>query len=167
MRKLAQAQEAVDAQVAQVGTRQRITGHVIGTIDRRNGTRVWVDFPGNAQGPLLARSVIPIEELPRPSPGAARPEVLLVFEEERPNRPIILELLSSESRTVHLRRGSGLEARLEGRRAVLAGEDELVLRCGKASITLRRNGRLVIRGTHVVSDSEGVNRIRGASVQVE
>lgn len=44
--------------------------------------------------------------------------------------------------------------------------DELVLRCGQASITLRRNGRVLINGTHVETQAEGVNRIKGGSVQI-
>jgi hypothetical protein len=43
--------------------------------------------------------------------------------------------------------------------------DELELRCGKASITLRRNGRVVVRGTYVETYSQGTNRIKGATVE--
>ncbi len=160
MRKFEQAQKTV------AFLRQRIPGHLIGSIVRRSGTQVWVEFAGNAKGPLPARSVVPIDELPRPTACAPRPEVLLVFEEGRPDRPIILELLAAESRAMHLRRSKGRNSNLEGTRS-LEAEDQLVLRCGKASITLRRNGRLVLRGTHIVSDSAGVNRVRGAQVRVE
>ena len=48
----------------------------------------------------------------------------------------------------------------------LTAEREIVLRCGKASITLRRNGRVVIRGTYVETRAEGVNRVQGGSVQI-
>jgi hypothetical protein len=163
MRNSAQIRDMADA----TPRRQQISGHLIGTIARRTSTRVWVDFPGNTGGPMPARSVIPVAELPKPSSfGGPRPEVLLVFEEWRPDRPIILELLAPESRAVHLRRTRKPEAALEGRRCVEA-RDELVLGCGKASITLRRNGRLVLRGTNIVSDATGVNRVRGALVRVE
>jgi hypothetical protein len=49
---------------------------------------------------------------------------------------------------------------------LLQGKDELVLRCGEASLTLRRNGRVVLRGTYVESRSKGTNRIKGGSVQI-
>jgi len=58
------------------------------------------------------------------------------------------------------------EVQVDGRRVVLQGDDEVVLRCGKASITLRRNGKIVIRGAYLVSRAEGTNRIRGGSVQI-
>jgi hypothetical protein len=59
-----------------------------------------------------------------------------------------------------------VEARLDGRRVVLEAFDELELRCGKASIVLRRNGRIVVRGAYVETRSSGVNRIRGGSVRI-
>jgi len=58
------------------------------------------------------------------------------------------------------------EALVDGKRVVLDGQDEVVLRCGESSITLRRNGRVVIRGTYVETRAQGVNRIRGGSVQI-
>ena len=59
-----------------------------------------------------------------------------------------------------------IEALVDGKRVVLEAQDEIVLRCGKASITLRRNGRIVIRGTYVETRAEGTNRIKGGSVQI-
>jgi hypothetical protein len=59
-----------------------------------------------------------------------------------------------------------VEVLLDGKRVVIDARDEIVLRCGKASITLRRNGRIVIRGTYVETRAEGVNRIQGGSVQI-
>jgi hypothetical protein len=59
-----------------------------------------------------------------------------------------------------------LEAVVDGKRVLIDAKDEVVIRCGKASITLRRNGRVVIRGTFVETRAEGVNRIKGGSVQI-
>jgi hypothetical protein len=59
-----------------------------------------------------------------------------------------------------------LSATVDGKQVVLEAKDEIVLRCGQASITLRRNGRIVIRGTYVETRSSGVNRIKGGSVQI-
>jgi hypothetical protein len=58
------------------------------------------------------------------------------------------------------------EARIDGRRVVLEAADEIELRCGEASILLRKNGRVMIRGAHVETRSRGVNRIKGGSVQI-
>ncbi len=55
---------------------------------------------------------------------------------------------------------------LDGKRVRIEGADEIVLECGKASITLRRNGKVVIRGAYVETHSEGTNRIKGAQVKL-
>jgi hypothetical protein len=60
----------------------------------------------------------------------------------------------------------GLDAMIDGKRVQIEGKDEIVLRCGKASITLRRNGRVVIRGTYVETRSSGTNRIKGGAVLI-
>jgi hypothetical protein len=59
-----------------------------------------------------------------------------------------------------------VEVDADGRRLVVTAQDELVLQCGQASITLRRNGRVIVRGTYVETHSEGTNRIRGGQVQI-
>jgi uncharacterized protein (DUF2345 family) len=59
-----------------------------------------------------------------------------------------------------------LDVMVDDKRIEIEGQDEVVLRCGKASITLRRNGRVVIRGTYVESRSSGTNRIKGGSVLI-
>jgi Domain of unknown function (DUF6484) len=54
------------------------------------------------------------------------------------------------------------------------GEDELiiendrkvVLRCGRASITLRPDGSISIRGGQILSRADGANRVQGATVQL-
>ena len=59
-----------------------------------------------------------------------------------------------------------IEADVDGRRVRLTARDEIVLQCGSASVTLRRNGRVVIRGAYVETHSEGTNRIKGGQVQI-
>jgi hypothetical protein len=61
---------------------------------------------------------------------------------------------------------SATSALIDNKRIEIEGQDEVVLRCGKASITLRRNGRVVIRGAYVESRSDGTNRIKGGNVQI-
>jgi hypothetical protein len=46
---------------------------------------------------------------------------------------------------------------------VAAGR-ELVIECGEAKISLRKDGRIEIRGTHLISRASGPNKIKGGSV---
>jgi hypothetical protein len=59
-----------------------------------------------------------------------------------------------------------IQADVDGRRVEISAGDEVVFKCGKASITLRRNGKVVIRGTYVETHSDGTNRIKGGQVRI-
>ena len=59
-----------------------------------------------------------------------------------------------------------LDLSVDNQRLELTAEREIVLRCGKASITLTRAGKVLIRGAFLLSRSSGVNRIKGGSVQI-
>ena len=58
------------------------------------------------------------------------------------------------------------EARVDGKKVTLSGEEEVTLKCGKASITLTAAGKVLIKGEYVLSRSSGVNRIKGGAVQI-
>jgi hypothetical protein len=58
------------------------------------------------------------------------------------------------------------EIQTDGERLVLEARREVTLKCGKASIHLTADGRVTIRGTQLLSRSEGPNRIQGATVQL-
>lgn len=122
-----------------------------------------VDFAGNPSGaPVRARATVSLDA----ARGLPSPEVVLVFEDGNPELPIILGLLQPPPAPLRLAEAPPLEAVVDGRRVVLEAEDEIVLRCGPASITLRRNGRVVVRGAYVETRAEGVNRIKGGSVRI-
>jgi hypothetical protein len=59
-----------------------------------------------------------------------------------------------------------VEVDADGERMIVAAREQLVLRCGKASITLTKAGKVLIQGDYVLSRSSGVNRIKGGSVQL-
>lgn len=57
-------------------------------------------------------------------------------------------------------------AEIDGERLVLEADKEIVLRCGKSSITLKADGRVQVKGTQVLSRADGQNRVQGATVQL-
>jgi hypothetical protein len=59
-----------------------------------------------------------------------------------------------------------VEVARERKRALIEAEHEIVLRCGKASITLTRAGKVLVRGAYVSLRSSGMQRITGASVHI-
>jgi hypothetical protein len=59
-----------------------------------------------------------------------------------------------------------VEIDADGARMVVSAREQMVLRCGKASITLTRAGKVLIQGSYVLTRSTGVNRVKGGAVQI-
>ena len=57
-----------------------------------------------------------------------------------------------------------LEVRVDGETLRLSAESSIELRCGKARLVLRRDGRVTLEGAHIVSSSTGPQRIKGATI---
>ena len=113
-------------------------------------------------------------------------QVALLFAEGNPEKPVIMGLIHSaldamienfevlvENETAPEQDRDNTEAApqiddvtLDGKRVVVEGKEEVVLKCGDASITLTKAGKILIRGKYLLSRSTGVNRILGGSVQV-
>jgi hypothetical protein len=90
--------------------------------------------------------------------------VALLFEQGDPARPLIIGRIQ---RPEEMKRpAQPVAAEVDGERIEFNAKREIVLRCGKASITLTRAGKILIRGAYVLSRSSGANRIKGGSVQI-
>ena len=146
---------------ASLGTR---LGRVVG-VDA-NG-QLLVDFQGNESGPrpALATITIPMEMI-----GAGR-DALLMFVDDDPAQPVVVGLIENQPimpfpKIGKLEPQSPVEVSADGRRLVLSAYSELHLVCGESSITLRKDGKVVINGRHLLSRAKVVNRIKGGSVQI-
>ena len=134
--------------------------------------QAFVDFPGNTQGPVAARFTNSMNLKMLSHAASADQEVLLVFENNDLGLPIIIDTLHSlidemtESPTIALATGRPDDVMIDGKRVTFDAKEEIVLRCGKASITLTRAGKVLIRGAYLLNRSSGVNRVKGASVQI-
>jgi hypothetical protein len=142
---------------------------VIGTlVGFKDSGAPLIHFPANISGePLPARATVTL------SKGEVGRQVVLMFEDGDPQKPIVMGLVQDfdegqynppeNSRT---EKQSPILVEVDGERIVLTAAKELVLRCGEASITLTRAGKVLIRGTYLLSRSSGVNCIKGGSVQI-
>ncbi|HEY3159657.1 MAG TPA: DUF6484 domain-containing protein [Vicinamibacterales bacterium] len=92
-------------------------------------------------------------------------QAALMFEEGDPQRPIIVGCLQDENATA-LPVSGQVQVEADGQRLVVSATDRIVLRCGKASITLTKEGKVVIQGAYVSNQSSGVLRLKGGSVQI-
>jgi len=142
-----------------------------GRIVEVDGNRqAHVDFPGNPREPVVARCLNTVG-LPVGASLGDLP-VLLVFEHGDPAKPIIVGVVQSDATTLcecdfsTSQAGNARNAVIDGRRMALEGAEEVTLICGKASITLTKDGRISLRGVEIVSRASGANKIRGASVSI-
>jgi hypothetical protein len=150
----------------------RIEGTRIGKIMGVDADgRILVDFPDNALAPVLARLTSTASEKLRRAPPIGR-DVLLVFENYDPKLPVIIDTLYSlldeitDQSTDVLEAQKPEEVTVDRKRILFDAEEEIVLRCGEASITLTRSGKIIIKGSYLLSRSSGANRIKGGSVQI-
>jgi hypothetical protein len=123
--------------------------------------------------PLLSRlGACPGEVLPARSTVALRramvgSEVLVVFADGDPRCPVILGVLESRPlRPEALAPQASASVVVDGERQVIEAAREVVLRCGEASITLTRAGKVIIKGSYILSRSTGYNRIKGAAIDL-
>lgn len=145
--------------VVQAG--RHIDGVVIGRLVRPGDrAEALVEYSGNPTGgPVSAVSTTTTTDR-----DVGR-EIALAFERGDPQRPIILGFIHQPS-GLPVSGQSGVQVSLDGERLVLSADREIVLKCGRASITLTRAGKVLIRGAYLLSRSSGANRIKGGSVQI-
>lgn len=125
-----------------------------------DGLTALIVYPGQpGSAALRARSAI---DLHAAHIGKA---VTLVFENGDAALPIVAGVLRTAP-TLPSDAAGRVEVDVDGKRMVVHASEQLVLRCGKASITLTRAGKVLIDGSYVLSRSTGMNRLKGGSVQI-
>jgi len=93
-------------------------------------------------------------------------QVVLAFEGGDPGKPIILGVIRGDGDRSAVDAAGNVDVSSDGERMIVTAKEQLVLRCGEASVTLTKAGKVLIQGTHVLSRSSGVNRVKGGSVQL-
>lgn len=137
-----------------------------------------VDYPENPTGqPLAALSTLGITAV-----HVGR-EVALLFAQGDSQRPVIMGLIHSPLHDLIVSYDAKSHEKspqeqpvlpalkvddvlIDGKRIVLEGTEEIVFKCGAASITLTKAGKILIRGNYLLNCASDINRIQGGSVLV-
>lgn len=136
----------------------RLDGVVIGILlDVPEASSPVVAFPGCPSETGIAATTTTV--LAREDIGT---QVALMFVGGDPALPLVIGRIQRLPET----RKEPAVAHIDGERLEFSAEREIVLRCGKASITLTREGKVLIKGAYLSSRSSGVHRIKGGSVQI-
>lgn len=146
-----------------------VIGEIFTVVDEDGDQKIFVNYPGNPYTtPLYAMTTIKLNS------SDSGKQVVLSFDQGSPLRPIITGLLQTTSTQVEELsidvskelKSQNLQANIDGEQVVLSADKEIVLKCGKSSITLTKAGKIIIRGEYLLSRSNGVNKIKGGSVQI-
>jgi len=146
------------AEQSTVSNREALpSGFVVGVLSGfAKSNQPLVTFAENKLGhPVRARSTIPLNA------GLIGREVIIIFERGILTQPIILGCIQDSDAIQQ-----DTEIKLDSELLTFTAEKEIVLRCGESSLTLTRAGKVLIRGTYVLSRSSGANCIKGGSVQI-
>nr|WP_255424876.1 DUF6484 domain-containing protein [Corallococcus sp. CA053C] len=157
-------------------SQESILGSRVGQLAGLDASGVpLVDFPGNTAGPLPAQLATALDARALQTGVARRQKVVLLFENGDPRQPIVMGLIQEPSTPLldallndppPEAVKPSVDAHVDGKRVVIEGKDEIVLKCGEASITLRRNGKVIVKGTYLESRATGTHRIKGGAVEI-
>ena len=149
------------------------TGNQIGVIvgvlkDINDQGQPLVDFSGSSfPDPIQARSTVQLDK------SHLGQDVVLMFDQGERSKPIIMGMLSSSDnkplesdKAKESGQTEPTSVDIDGERLTFTAKKEIVLKCGKASITLTKAGKILIRGAYLLSRSSGVNRVKGGVVHV-
>jgi len=141
------------ASAAEVNTGwEVVVGRIVALTD---SAEILVELSRDGSELMKARTVVSVSE------KEIGEKAVLAFEEGDPAKPIILGLIIKPGK---VRRKVSFTA--DGDKFVVVAESEIELRCGDASITLTRAGKVLIKGEYVSTRAKGMNRIKGASVSI-
>ena len=136
-----------------------MTGSLVGLSE--NGSTPLVTYPGQpGTAALAAESIVDLH-------GAhIGRRVVLLFEAGDPLRPVVMGVVRQDGPSPLAQQPGTVELDVDGERLTITAATQLVLRCGSASITLTKAGKVLIRGAYVSSTSTGVNRITGGAIHL-
>jgi hypothetical protein len=138
--------------VASLGASASLCFATIATAE--SADRVSVVVAGSVE-PTPARVIAHV------TPADVGREVVVGFELGQLDKPIVLGFLGGAPSVF-----GRDEVEVQANRLSIEGEQQVVIRCGSASITLTESGKILIKGDYVSSRATGTNRVRGGSVQI-
>lgn len=142
----------------------------VGKIVRVNEDgQAFVAFPGQTEE-RKARLAVELSVKPGASWEEGLP-VILIFEDGDVAKPIVLGVIretinASLLQEVVAATERPSEGHVDRKKIVFDAKEEIVLRCGKGSITLRKDGKIVLKGTEIFSRASRTNKMKGASVAI-
>ena len=148
-----------------VNTEHKLNGVVIGIlVGITDNDDLLVVYPSNPnETALKAKTTVTLNNTD------IGKEVALMFEGGNPKQPLIIGRIQNPQEINKPQQDTEDETtdvEVDGQQITLTGKQSIRLKCGKASITLTKEGKILMRGTYILNRSSGANRIKGGSVQI-
>lgn len=131
-----------------------IEGIVVGRITGfQSGGEPLIDFTMNHTGhPLPARATVSLDTCHIGRDAA------VMFEMGDPRKPIIIGLMHNSEKNAEAVEGD--------KTTVISSEKEILIRCGEASIHLKKDGKIIIKGRDILSRARGNHDIKGGMINL-
>ncbi len=136
-----------------------------------SGPNIEVEFYLAGQ----AYKIIAVTTIPLASDAVGR-QVVVSFINQDIQQPVVLGLVHSAlyhmiehfeaSPVAEPEAQDEPQVLVDGNHVTVEANEQLQLKCGDASITLTKEGKILIRGKYLLNRASGINRIVGGSVQV-
>jgi hypothetical protein len=136
------------------GVRDKIDGVVIGAFLGFGEESPLVVFPGNPE-----ETALPARTLCELTSDMIGSEVALLFQEGDPRQPLIVGRIVKPG-------AFAPQVLRDGESVKITAKERIELRCGKSTIIMDEDGRITIRGAHIVSHASGAQHIRGGSINL-
>jgi hypothetical protein len=163
-------QSLLETTLLETAAQSTSTSLVVGQIvEITSAGRALVDYPSNESGPVEAASILSAEDAADRATLVGMPALLWI--DTVSGTPVVLglvrdRLISKAASKRSAPKKQPLEVQVDGERVVLEAKQQIELRCGESSITLRKDGKILIKGTDLISRAARSNRIKGASVEI-
>jgi len=132
--------------------------------------KVFVELSNKANSLVQAR-VISNFKIDSSIPLEQHDPVLVVFENRDPSLPIIIDYIIDNIEPEYKVLPYNIENSLSSSKThykhqIIEAESEVIICCGESSITLRKDGTIIIKGVKISSRAATTNKIRGGSVSI-
>lgn len=160
------------AVISAIGVDAKKHGVEVGEIVKLTAEgRAWVDYAGNPIGaPVEALCALPAGDK---LSGRLLPlKVTMIFEGGDPACPVVIGVVKTrfsteENEAPKITLGDKVtNVKVDGKRIDFEAQEDIELKCGKSSLLLRKDGKVIIKGVQLQSRASGSNKIKGSSVAI-
>lgn len=140
-----------------------VCGNCAQLVDVNNSGVLHIELDGiRREAQLLSHLVATIRGVAHKLPVS-----VLVANINDTTKPVIIGVIETKmTLDIGDSEPSGKRLTIDGKKLLISAHTEIELRCGTSSIKMTKDGKIVIKGNKIVSRAAQVNKVKGATVQI-